>query len=169
MATRFLQLPDLQPFDSLGPCVVAACYRVRGNADYCPPHRQTRNILRRTGRLEDEEELWHRTATAVVEPGRRQPQTERSGTSTHSTIFPVGGGKNPPSAHSASDQLQRHALEAPAPEPRRMEKRCSVEENGPNDPSRSPGAAHFSQDSTSVLFSPIHSFAASCSWPEPLF
>ncbi|MEN8650625.1 hypothetical protein ABCR94_30025 [Streptomyces sp. 21So2-11] len=65
---KFLQLPGLQPFESLGPCVVAACYRDRANAEYCPPHRQTRNILRRTGRLEDVE-FWHRTAPAVVEHG----------------------------------------------------------------------------------------------------
>ncbi|MCX5317980.1 site-specific integrase [Streptomyces sp. NBC_00154] len=65
---EFLLRPDLQPFESLGPCAVAACYRDRGNGDYCPPHRQARNLLRRTGWLEGEE-LWRRTAPAVVEHG----------------------------------------------------------------------------------------------------
>ncbi|MFF0227699.1 hypothetical protein [Streptomyces sp. NPDC004629] len=65
---EFLRLPGLQPFERLAPCAVTACYRDRGNGQYCPPHRQTRNILRRTGRLEDAE-LWQRTAPAVVEHG----------------------------------------------------------------------------------------------------
>ncbi|MEV6048382.1 tyrosine-type recombinase/integrase [Streptomyces xanthochromogenes] len=65
---EFLALPGVEPFPSLGPCSVASCYRDRGNSEHCPPHRQARNLLRRTGRLEDEA-LWRRTAPAVVEHG----------------------------------------------------------------------------------------------------
>ncbi|WP_326720424.1 site-specific integrase [Streptomyces sp. NBC_00243] len=64
----FLRLPGLVPLDSLGPCAVASCYRDRSNADYCPPHRQARNIARRTGKLHDED-FWRLTAPAVVEHG----------------------------------------------------------------------------------------------------